>query len=243
MRAFRRNLCALLIFEILSCCLASSQGTPSLTYTIRAKDFDSSDSALLLVTSDIPAASKEVDVHFVSPTNFVLDQTDLKFTTGRKIVPLKLSRTQDTVSGDYLILAQSVNHPADGSTPFETDQAINFSFNRRLQIWSYLLLGLIGFAIGYFIRLMTSVLKKIPAPAPAPVAPGADQDGPITVFVKAHYYMVDFAVSIVLAFAVLLYLLKDGHPPDSATAWYGALLTGIGLGFLTNNDLLARIKT
>ena len=84
----------------------------------------------------------------------------------------------------------------------------------------YFMLGLTGFVLGYFLRIVTAVLKIIPAPAP--VVPsaiggtGAARDGPVTVFVKSHYHLVDFLVSLVLAFTVLLYLMKEGHPPDSA---------------------------
>jgi hypothetical protein len=108
---------------------------------------------------------------------------------------------------------------------------------------------LVGFILGYLLRIVTGVLKKIPPPAPLQAAGsggggnGGGEEGPVTTLVKNHYYIVDFLISLVLAFVVLLYWMREGHLPDSASAWYGALLTGIGLGFLTNNDLLARIKT
>ena len=93
MHAFRRSLYALLIFEMLSCCYVNSQGTPSITYSsIKATDFDKSDSVLLLVTSDIPAASKDVRPLRVSPTNFLWTRWTLKFTPGKKIVSVKVSR-------------------------------------------------------------------------------------------------------------------------------------------------------
>jgi hypothetical protein len=33
---------------------------------------------------------------------------------------------------------------------------------------------------------------------------------------KKHYYLVDCSVTLVIGLFVLLYLIKDGHVPDSA---------------------------
>ena len=157
---------------------------------------------------------------------------------------VNLRRTSDVATGEYSVLAHATAQPSGTGVPLAVDQAVTFTYTRRLPVKCYFLLGLAGFVLGYLLRIVTGVLKKIPAPAPAIPndAGGGGQDGPVTMFVKRHYYLVDFLVSLVLAFVVLLYLMREGHPPDTASAWYGALLTGIGLGFLTNNDLLARIK-
>ena len=133
--------------------------------------------------------------------------------------------------------------PSGNGSPLAVDQVVTFTYTKRLEVKFYFLLGLVGFIVGYLLRIVTGVLKNVPAPAPVIAAGGAGgQDGPVTTFVKRHYYTVDFLVSFALAFVVLLYLMREGHAPDSAAAWSGALLTGIGLGFLANNDLLARIK-
>ena len=224
----------------------SAQTGPTITYQLRAKDFDNSPSAQLLVTADVPATFARVEIQFVSPPGFLLDSPNVRFDpqAGKRIVAVNLRRTGDVTTAEYSILAHAIALPSgSGGSPVAVDQTVNFTYTRRLEVKFYFLLGLAGFVLGYFLRLVTGVLKRIPVPAPALPTDGATgQDGPITIFVKHHYYAVDFGVSLALAFAVLLYLMKEGHPPDSAAAWYGAVLTGIGLGFLTNNDLLARIK-
>jgi len=219
-----------------------------MTYQLRTKDFDNSPSAQLLVTADVPATFGRVDIQFVSPPGFVVDPASLRFDPqpGKRIVAVNLRRIGDVSTDEYSVLAHATALPS-GSTapPFSVDQAVNFTYTRRLQVKFYFLLGLAGSVLGYLLRIVTGVLKRIPVPAPALPEDGGGasaKDGPVTIFVKGHYYTVDFLASLLLAFVVLLYLMKEGHPPDSAAAWYGALLTGIGLGFLTNNDLLARIK-
>lgn len=66
------------------------------------------------------------------------------------------------------------------------------------------------------------------------------RNGPITRFVKDHYCQVDFAVTVALGAAALIALIKDGHPPESASAWYSALILGLGLGALTNSELITK---
>jgi hypothetical protein len=236
-------------YLLLVCCLlgtqaSAAQTSPSVAYQLRAKDFDTSDSAQLLVTVDAPANFGKVAVQFVAPPGFVVDPDTLNFDPqpGKRIIAVSVRRAGDAIGGEYSILAHATALPPGSGPPLAVDQLVTFTYIKRLKVKFYFLLGLAGFIVGYLLRIVTGVLKNIPAPAPVLPTGGAGQDGPITVFVKNHYYSVDFSVSLALAFVVLLYLMREGHPPDSAAAWYGALLTGIGLGFLTNNDLLARIR-
>ena len=184
-------------------------------------------------------------VQFVAPPGFAVDPAGLAFDpqVGKRVVAVTVRRTADVPSSDYSILAHATAQPSSTGSPFVIDQAVTFTYTKRLQVRFYFALGLAGFILGYLLRIVTGVLKKITPPAPLQAGNGGGEDGPVTVFVKNHYYVVDFLTSLVLAFIVLLYLMREGHPPDSASTWYGALLTGIGLGFLTNNDLLTRIKT
>lgn len=219
--------------------------SPSIAYQLRVKDFEISNSAQLLVTADIPTTSGKIDIQFVAPPGFAIEPAGLVFDpqAGKRVVAVTVRRTADVPSSDYSILAHATAQPSNAGAPLVIDQVVTFTYTKRLQVRFYFALGLAGFILGYLLRIVTGVLKNVTPPAPLQAVNGGGGDGPVTVFVKNHYYVVDFLTSLVLAFIVLLYLMREGHPPDSASAWYGALLTGIGLGFLTNNDLLARIKT
>jgi hypothetical protein len=227
-------------------CIALGQSSPSLTYQLKAKDFETSDSAQLLVTADVPITYGRVSIEFVAPPQFEAEPATLNFDpqSGKRIVAVSLRRVGEARSDDYTILVHATAQPSGaGGLPFAVDQVVTFTYTRRLENKYYFLLGLAGFILGYLLRIVTAVLRKVPAPAPFLPTSDDGPDGPLTAFVRAHYYRVDFLVSLILGFLVLLYLMREGHPPDSAAAWYGAILTGSGLGFLTNNDLLARIKT
>jgi hypothetical protein len=249
-RRLKVHICAI-IWCLLQACEVHAQTSPVIAYQLRVKDFEISNSAQLLVTADIPSTSGKTDIQFVAPPGFAIEPARLGFDPqpGKRIVAVTVRRTTDVPTSDYSILARATVQPSTTGSLFAIDQIVTFTYTNRLQIKFYFVLGLIGFILGYLLRIVTGVLKKIPPPAPLQAAGGGgggndgSEDGPVTTFVKKHYYVVDFLVSLVLAFIVLLYLMREGHPPDSASAWYGALLTGIGLGFLTNNDLLARIKT
>jgi hypothetical protein len=240
--------CLVLACCFLGNCMVAAQSSPNVTYQLRTRDFETSNSAQLLVTAEVPATSLRIDIQFVAPPGFVVDPNSLRFEPqpGKRIVAVSVRRMADVGTSEYSLLVRATVQPAGNGSPFSVDQAVTFTYTRRLEVKVYFMLGLAGFVLGYFLRIVTAVLKIIPAPAPvvlgASGGTGTARDGPVTVFVKGHYYLVDFLVSLVLAFIVLLYLMKEGHPPDSAAVWSGALLTGIGLGFLTNNDLLARIK-
>jgi hypothetical protein len=227
---------------LLAACAAAEPAGPTISYQLTPKNFDSCSAAQLLVTADLPSAYGKVDVKFVAPPGFAAEPSSLKFDQpGKTILAVTIRRTGDVPTGEFSLLAHAAAQPSGTGPALATDQVVTLSYTRRLAVRFYFLLGAIGFVVGYLLRIVTAVLKKVPAPNPAP-GDGSAADGPITVFVKQHYYLVDFLVSLVLALVVLLYLMKDGRPPDSAIAWSGALLTGIGLGFLTNNDLLAKIK-
>ena len=249
MNCLLKVLCSAIVCWFLGNSVTAAQTSPSLAYQLRSKDFENSNSAQLLVTADIPTTFEKVDVQFVTPPEFVAEPTNLTFDAnpGKRIVAVIIRRVGDPLSGDYAVLVHATAQPSASGSGIAIDQVVNFTYTKRLQVKFYFIFGLLGFIVGYLLRIVTGVLKQVPAPVPLAETdggggPGKSGDGPITAFVKQHYYRVDFSVSLVLAFVVLLYLMREGHPPDSAAAWYGALLTGIGLGFLTNNDLLARIR-
>src|ERR1700733_9385244 len=223
---------------------AAAQGVPSVSYSLHTKDFDNSDSAQLSITGNIPANISKIHIEFAPQAKFSVQPASVDLdtsSTGVKIVNAVVKRDKGALSGDYFLIAHATATIADKGVVVSFDQQINFTYTKRLSLGCYLTLGLMGFVLGYLVRILTTVLKTIPVPSPAPPGGGGAgggntaPDGPVTRFAKEHYYQVDLCVSLLLGFAALLYLIRDGHPPDSAAAWYGALLTGLGLGFVTNN--------
>jgi hypothetical protein len=61
-------------------------------------------------------------------------------------------------------------------------------------VW-YFMLGFAGIAFGYALRIVIKILSGIEPPSPLRVTHDAPPDGPITRYVKTHYYPVDFAVT------------------------------------------------
>lgn len=112
-------------------------------------------------------------------------------------------------------------------------------YTPTISLGRYLLVGLAGVLIGYAIRLLVKVLSTVPPPALAPTPAGSA--GPVTTFVTRHYYAVDCAVTLTLGLLVLIFFIKDGHPPDAGIQWYGALGIGVGLGLLTNSELVTKL--
>ena len=121
-------------------------------------------------------------------------------------------------------------------------QSITFTYAKRIALSLYLLIGCVGIALGYLLRLL---VKALAATTPPPLAPANPEQvakiGPIGKFVNNHYYWTDFMVTVLLGFLALLYLVHSGSPPDSASQWYGALILGVSFGALTNSELITKL--
>jgi len=146
----------------------------------------------------------------------------------------------DTRPGEgYVIHAQA---SATGATPNQsllTDQALAFAYvTNQISLGLYFALGVLGILIGWNLRILLNVLSAVSPPTPAPIA-GA---GPITAFVRNHYYLVDALVTLALGFFALVALTQGNRPPQSGAFWYSALAMGASLGLLTNSDLLLKLK-
>jgi uncharacterized membrane protein len=141
--------------------------------------------------------------------------------------------------GKYRLLASVAATPPNAAEETVLAQSeFDVDYVPAISLIPYLGLGLVGIVAGYLLRLLVKVLASITPPVPFTKNTG---DGPITRFVKKYYYLVDCLVTLVLGLFVLLYLIKDGHVPDSAAYWYGALVTGVGLGLLTNSELITKL--
>lgn len=120
-------------------------------------------------------------------------------------------------------------------------RSLLFDYHPGVDLRSFILLGLLGIAIGYLVRLFIKILSEVPTPSPSPVA-GEQSPGPLTRFVQRHYYSVDFSVTLVIGFLALVTMIADGRPPQNASWWYSALAVGVGLGLLTNSELVVKIR-
>jgi hypothetical protein len=119
-----------------------------------------------------------------------------------------------------------------------TSGSVSFDYVHRIEVWRYFLLGGLGIVVGYLVRIVMQIQKDI-GPPHNPLTAEEEKDGPITLFVKEHYYWVDFAVAETLGLLSMLLLLKNDHVPDTSAHWYEALALGVGLGLLANTDLVA----
>lgn len=119
---------------------------------------------------------------------------------------------------------------------------LEFDYQPGLPVCIYLLVGVAGIAIGYVVRMLVLTLKAVEPQVEAEKL--ATSEGPkgLRKFVLQYYWWVDFSVTLVLGFLALLALMKDGRPPVTATYWHHAAMLGVGLGLLTNSDLLTRVQ-
>jgi hypothetical protein len=128
------------------------------------------------------------------------------------------------------------------SPPTVTDTALEFTFtNTTIATSTYLLLGLLGVIVGYLIKLVMKVFSAIPVPPLVQLNADAVTEGPITRFIKAHYYTADFLLTLAVGALLLLANLAGAAPPPG-TQWPSAIVFGVGIGVLANNDLIARLK-
>ncbi len=128
----------------------------------------------------------------------------------------------------------------DGSSPqVLASQSLTFTYTTELALATYLLLGCIGVATGYWLRLLVNVL----ATAKPKVVVTAEVDPPerLKKFVGEHPVSTDFLVTLLLGVLAMLYLSHSGRPPDAAAQWPGALTLGASLGVLTNSELFTRL--
>jgi hypothetical protein len=148
------------------------------------------------------------------------------------------------LAGDQAVTV-TLSQPSQPNDPKTSkilvSKLVKFSYTPEIPVSVFFLFAMIGLVLGYWVRLVVKVLGGVEPPSPAPEQ-GGPQIGPITKFVKAHYYTVDFLVTVILAFIVLATLVQGGRPPQAGATWYGALASGVGIGLFTNSELLTRLR-
>jgi hypothetical protein len=143
--------------------------------------------------------------------------------------------------GDQAVTV-TLSQPSDpGKRKIIASKLLKFSYAPEISLCAFFVFATLGLILGYWVRIIVKVLAAITPPSPQPES-GAPVPGPITKFVQGHYYLVDFLVTVALAFIVLATLVQNGRPPQSGSTWYGALAVGVGIGLFTNSELLTRIR-
>lgn len=136
-----------------------------------------------------------------------------------------------------------------------------FTYAPLVSLGAFYPLALAGILIGWLTKLLVKAAAgKTPPPAvanlfqsprtlaqnvaavragqtPAKSAFAAKLEGSAGI-----YYFADGVLTLVIGFLVLLALTKDGAAPAAASHWQGAMITGFGLGVLTPQDLLGKVK-
>jgi hypothetical protein len=224
-------------------CAAQSQ-QPTVTLELIPNGVLDHRQAQLYITIESPQELNNavLDVH--ASTDFKISPSTITLPSVSRSVIENVSVTlinPDLLAGDQA-LTVTLSQPSDPATrKILVSKLIKFSYTPEISLWIFFFFAAVGVVIGYWVRLVVKVLGSIEPPSAAPVPPGP-QPGPITAFVKAHYYLVDFLVTLIIAFIVLATFIQGGRPPQSGATWYGALASGVGIGLFTNSELLTRLK-
>ena len=156
--------------------------------------------------------------------NVTIKPTNPKLLIGDQAITVTLSQPNDPAKRKIL-----------------ASKLLKFSYAPEISLYLFFVFATLGLIVGYWVRLIVKVLGAI-TPPPAAPEPAVPVPGPITRFVQAHYYLVDFLVTVALAFIVLATLVQNGRPPQAGSTWYGALASGVGIGLFTNSELLTRLR-
>jgi hypothetical protein len=144
-------------------------------------------------------------------------------------------------SGDQAITVTLSQSKDPAKRKVLVSKLLKFPYTPEISLRLFFIFATLGLVVGYWVRLIVKVLGAV-TPPPAAPEPPAPAQGPITQFVQAHYYLVDFSVTVALAFIVLATLVQNGRPPQAGATWYGALASGVGIGLFTNSELLTRLR-
>jgi hypothetical protein len=216
-----------------------------LSVALEPLSLSGSGSIELLCTVIVPADAKTCTIEVQPPLGFRAEPRTITITgaaPGVQIVRRITLTPSDTFQkkGSKTVLVDLLATGPNGALPTGVStQSKTFTYtNPRLDVVQYLWIGGFGIILGYIARFLINLLKTIPAPAPFVDATAA---GRITTFVQKHYYWVDGGITLALGLLILIGFIRNELPPDAAAYWYGALILGVGVGALTNSELLTRL--
>ena len=236
---------------------------PNMTLQMIPKSIVNGHEADLLIVIESTASLGDTTLQvFVAPG---LEATPSCLTmpafSGKVIQRTVIRRTKEKLlAGEHPVIVELAGHPTAGpggsagpcaaaKNKILASQSLAFEYHPEIDLLDYLILGMIGVLGGWFLRFGVNLLKSVPPPLPAalPQAKAAPTPAPsfmerLTDWVKRYYYVLDCLVTLGIALTVLVFMAKSGRPPESGALWPGALATGIGLGLLTNSELLTRLR-
>ena len=236
---------ALLISAMLwfACCAAHAQ-QPTVTLELIPTGVLDHRQAQLFITIESAQELNNAVLEVHASSDFKISPSTIALPSVSRSVIENVAVTlvnPDLLAGDQA-LTVTLSQPNDPTTrKILVSKLIKFAYTPEISLAIFFLFAAGGVVIGYWLRLVVKVLGTIDPPPAAPVPPGPPP-GPITTFVKAHYYLVDFLVTLIIAFIVLATFIQGGRPPQSGATWYGALASGVGIGLFTNSELLTRLK-
>jgi len=174
------------------------------------------------------------------PPGFKVEPQTVRYTGGTEIREvMTLQRIDPTaLSGTRKLLVRLRNDTAVLAT-----ETVDLTYeDSTLSTSRYLWLGLLGVIIGYIVKLALKGLAAVPDPIP-PVTESqrVTAEHWFVAFVRKHYLGVDFTLTMLIGFLVLLGTLTGVLPP-AGTRWPAAVWTGAAIGVLANNELLGSLK-
>lgn len=195
---------------------------------------------------------KGVRLQTVAPPGFVVDRPLLEFsltyagTEATEILNVYRRAGAPVAAGNVAIVIR-ILVPRNGSFGEVAAQVLEVEYAPQLATTTYLVLGCVGIFLGYGLRFLVKALSEA-GPVAAAQALRAMQlsappvTEPIKAFVLRHYVLVDLTVTLLIGLLVLVSMMQQGRPPQGGAFWHSSLVLGTGLGFLTNSDLLLKIR-
>ena len=125
------------------------------------------------------------------------------------------------------------------------EKSLTASINIRYttSIGFYLLFGMLGIVIGHVVKIGTQNRSEIKSAIDSGDAAALSRKGYKIRTASAYIFgsrLTSLITLLIVGFAALLVLSKDAIP---VTGWHQAMALGIGLAILTDEQLLAKIKS
>jgi len=197
------------------------------------------------VVCEVRAGDEEIragSLTFVTPGNFGVDTQTFTFQgipskqAITRIAHLKANDAKQPSGSQKDLIVELSATTTSASPSLAGSATAKFDYENGCQsVASYLLYGTLGALIGYLIRLLVAYQQGA-TPPQVVVALG---ETPSTVD-KNHYWL-DGGLTLLLSFIVLVYLINGGRPPEVACTWYGSIVAGVALGFLSNAQLMSKL--